>query len=87
MLAASLAGRAPGYTSLGFPDPLQALIDVEATTRIGAEPHQRTPDRVAQRNRYRDRSLTTAAGDLELRIPKLRSGSFFLSPGSPPRRW
>jgi putative transposase len=57
----------------------QALIDVEATTRIGAEPHQRTPDRVAQRNGYRDRSLTTAAGDLELRIPKLRTGSFFPS--------
>jgi putative transposase len=34
---------------------------------------------VAQRNGYRDRSLTTAAGDLELRIPKLRTGSFFPS--------
>src|SRR5262249_32405298 len=33
---------------------------------------------------YRDRPLTTAAGDLELRIPKLRSGSFF--PPLPERR-
>jgi putative transposase len=57
----------------------QALIDAEATAVIGAEPHQRTPARVAQRNGYRDRPVTTAAGDLELRIPKLRSGSFFPS--------
>jgi putative transposase len=57
----------------------QALIDAEATARVGAGPHQRTPERVAQRNGYRDRMLTTAAGDLELRIPKLRSGSFFPS--------
>jgi transposase-like protein len=57
----------------------QALIDAEATAVIGAAPHERTPDRVAQRNGYRDRPLTTAAGDLELRIPKLRTGSFFPS--------
>jgi putative transposase len=55
----------------------QALIEAEATARVGAEPHQRTPDRVTQRNGYRDRLWTTAAGDLELRIPKLRTGSFF----------
>jgi putative transposase len=57
----------------------QALIDAEATARAGAGPHQRTPARVTHRNGYRDRLLTTAAGDLELRIPKLRSGSFFPS--------
>jgi transposase-like protein len=57
----------------------QALIEAEATAMIGAEPHQRTPDRITQRNGYRDRILTTAAGDLELRIPKLRTGSFFPS--------
>jgi putative transposase len=57
----------------------QALIDAEATARIGAEPHQRTQTRVTQRNGYRDRVVTTAAGDVELRIPKLRAGSFFPS--------
>jgi putative transposase len=46
---------------------------------IGAEPHQRTPERLAQRNGHRGRVLTTSAGDLELRIPKLRAGSFFPS--------
>ena len=57
----------------------QALIEAEATARIGAEPHQRTESRTAQRNGYRDRLVTTAAGDVELRIPKLRTGSFFPS--------
>jgi putative transposase len=57
----------------------QALIDAEATTRIGAAPHERTPARVTHRNGYRDRLVSTAAGDVELRIPKLRAGSFFPS--------
>ncbi|GII59554.1 hypothetical protein Pth03_79430 [Planotetraspora thailandica] len=58
---------------------LQALIEAEATAMIGAAPHQRTDQRTTQRNGHRDRLLTTAAGDLELKIPKLRSGSFFPS--------
>ncbi len=57
----------------------QALIDAELTAVIGAGPHERTPDRTAQRNGHRPRTLTTTAGDLELRIPKLRAGSFFPS--------
>jgi len=57
----------------------QALIDAELSAVIGAEPHQRTDTRTAQRNGSRPRTLTTTAGDLELRIPKLRTGSFFPS--------
>ena len=57
----------------------QALIEAELTAVIGAEPHQRTDARTAQRNGHRPRTLTTTAGDLELRIPKLRTGSFFPS--------
>lgn len=56
---------------------LQELIELEATERIGAEPYERTGDRVAERNGHRPRQLTTKAGDVELRIPKLRKGSFF----------
>jgi putative transposase len=56
---------------------LQALIDTEATEVIGAEPHQRVASRTNQRNGGRDRLLSTKAGDVELRIPKLRRGSFF----------
>src|SRR4029450_4379493 len=57
----------------------QALIEAQLTAVIGAAPHERTPDRLAQRNGHRPRVLTTTAGDLELRIPKLRAGSFFPS--------
>jgi transposase-like protein len=57
----------------------QALIEAELTAAIGAGPHERTETRTAQRNGSRPRTLTTTAGDLELRIPKLRTGSFFPS--------
>jgi putative transposase len=58
---------------------LQQLIEAEATAVIGAGPHERTDARTAQRNGHRDRVLSTTAGDVELAIPKLRTGSFFPS--------
>ena len=57
----------------------QALIEAELTAVIGAAPHERSETRTAQRNGSRPRTLTTTAGDLALRIPKLRAGSFFPS--------
>lgn len=57
----------------------QALIEAELTAVIGAGPHERTDARLAQRNGHRSKTITTTAGDLELRIPKLRAGSFFPS--------
>jgi transposase-like protein len=58
---------------------LQALIDTEATEQIGAGYYERTETRTAQRNGSRDRLLATKAGDVDLKIPKLRKGSFFPS--------
>ena len=55
----------------------QELIDAEATSVIGAGMFERTSQRTSQRNGTRSRVLSTTAGDLELRIPKLRTGSFF----------
>jgi putative transposase len=55
----------------------QELIDAEAAAFIGAAPFERSSDRTALRNGSRPRTLTTTAGDLDLRIPKLRQGSFF----------
>jgi hypothetical protein len=57
----------------------QALIEAELAEAIGAGPHERSAERTNQRNGHRSRTLTTTAGDLELRIPKLRTGSFFPS--------
>ncbi|GAB3851848.1 IS256-like element IS1553 family transposase [Nocardioides maradonensis] len=65
---------------------LQELIELEATERIGAAPYERTEDRTAERNGHRSRMLTTKAGDVELRIPKLRKGSYFPSILEPRRR-
>lgn len=56
---------------------LQELIELEASEHIGAAPYERSEERVAERNGHRSRVLTTKAGDVELRIPKLRKGSFF----------
>jgi hypothetical protein len=39
--------------------------------------HERSAERVSYRNGYRDRSLDTRVGSLQLRIPKLRQGSYF----------
>jgi len=56
---------------------LQALIEAEVSGVIGAEPHERTEGRTNYRNGHRPRLLASKAGDIELKIPKLRSGSFF----------
>ncbi|BAS16675.1 transposase for insertion sequence element IS1081 [Arthrobacter sp. Hiyo8] len=55
----------------------QQLIEAEATAFIGAAPSERTDERTTQRNGTRHRTLSTTAGDLNLEIPKLRTGSFF----------
>src|SRR3546814_8219178 len=65
---------------------MQDLIDAELTAAIGAEPHERTESRLNQRNGARPRTLSTPAGDVELRIPKLRVGSFYPSLLEPRRR-
>jgi putative transposase len=65
---------------------LQSLVDAEAIAFIGAEPHERTETRTTQRNGARDKTVTTAAGDLTIAIPKVRSGSFFPALLAPRRR-
>ena len=65
---------------------LQALVDAEATAHIGAARHERTDTRTTQRNGSRDKVVSTTAGDLTVRIPKTRTGSFFPSLLAPRRR-
>ena len=55
----------------------QRLMALEVEALTGAEPGARTPERLNQRNGYRDRDWETRAGTIELRIPKLRKGSYF----------
>jgi len=65
---------------------LQAVVDAEATSHIGAGLHQRNDDRTTRRNGTRDKLVTTAAGDLTVKIPKVRTGSFFPALLAPRRR-
>ena len=65
---------------------LQALIEAEAAQHIGADRYERSASRTTHRNGTRARLLSTKAGDVELRIPKLREGSFFPALLEPRRR-
>jgi transposase-like protein len=65
---------------------LQQLIELEADQAIGAGRYERTEARTTHRNGSRSRLLSTKAGDVELRIPKLRTGSFFPALLEPRRR-
>jgi putative transposase len=65
---------------------LQELIELEAAQAIGAGRYEGTDERTTHRNGSRSRLLGTKAGDVELRIPKLRPGSFFRALLEPPTR-
>ena len=64
----------------------QALIEAEAAAALGADRHERTVQRRGHRNGSRERLLATPAGDVQLRIPRFRTGSFFPSLLEPRRR-
>ena len=55
----------------------QRLMELEVESLTGAAHGERSPARVNHRNGYRDRDWETRAGSVELRIPKLRKGSYF----------
>src|SRR4051794_40606 len=62
------------------------LMDAEVTAQIGAAHGERTPERLTQRNGHRTRAWDTRVGELELAIPRLRTGSYFPSFLEPRRR-
>jgi putative transposase len=88
-LAARLAGTDPSLsTSLRdiLAAALQELIEAELTQVIGAASGEHTATRTAMRNGHRPKLLSTPAGDVEVGIPKLRTGSFFPELLEPRRR-
>src|SRR4051812_18063221 len=55
----------------------ERLMDLEVETLTGAPAGVRSPERLNQRNGYRERAWDTRAGRIDLAIPKLRKGSYF----------
>jgi len=56
---------------------LQMLMEAVVDGLIGAGRYERSGERTTWRNGFRDRSLDTRLGKLQLRIPKLRQGAYF----------
>ena len=64
----------------------ERLMELEVGGQTGAAYGEKSPERQAQRNGYRDRGWQTRAGNVELRIPKLRTGSCYFPSFLEPRR-
>ena len=65
---------------------VEGIMEAEVSAQIGAEHGERNPERVTHRNGYRNRTWDTRVGTMDLRIPKLREGSYFPSLLEPRRR-
>jgi len=64
----------------------QQLIELEAEEVIGAGRYERSPERQTHRNGTRERQLETRVGEITVKIPKLRQGSYFPSILEPRKR-
>src|ERR1700737_3007954 len=64
----------------------EELMEMELAEHVGAERHERTPERSGYRNGYRERAWDTRVGTIELQVPRVRDGSFFPSLLEPRRR-
>jgi transposase-like protein len=59
---------------------------MEVQQHLGAARHERSAERVGQRNGYRERSWDTRVGTVELKVPRVRDGGYFPSLLEPRRR-
>lgn len=64
----------------------QALMEGEVSQHLGAERHERSGERSGYRNGYRERPWDTRVGTLDLRVPRVRDGSYFPSLLEPRKR-
>ena len=70
-------GGQPDFLRTIAENVLQLIMEADVDGLIGAGRHERSGERATWRNGYRDRSLDTRVGTLNLKIPKLRAGSYF----------
>ena len=57
-------------------ETLNAMLDAEVDALCGAQRYERSPDRVDTRARHYDRKFHTKAGEVNLKMPKLRAQTF-----------
>jgi transposase-like protein len=62
----------------------QRMMDMDVESLCAAAYGERSPERANSRNGYRERTWETRGGSVDLKIPKLRKGSYF--PGPPGRK-
>ncbi len=55
----------------------EALMELEVSQHLGAEKHERTEERRGYRNGYRERPWDTRVGTLQVKVPRVRDGSYF----------
>ena len=55
---------------------LNQVLEAQVSEHVKAAPYERTDERAGYRNGYREREMKTRVGTLELRVPRVRSGSF-----------
>jgi putative transposase len=66
----------PGFLKEIVREVLQQVLEAEMTRHIGAAPYERTDERRGYRNGYKERTLKTRVGTIELLVPKDREGTF-----------
>ena len=64
----------------------QALMEAEVAQHLGAGRYERTSARTGERNGHRERRWDTRVGSLQLRVPRVRDGSYFPALLEPRRR-
>jgi len=85
-LSKAASGADVNFLREGVRALAQALMELEVSERIGAEKHERSDGRLTHRNGYRERMWDTQVGAIDLKIPKLREGSYMPSLVEPRRR-
>jgi putative transposase len=68
-------GRDEAFSKL-LEEIFNQVLLAQSSEQVGAEPYERTEERTAYRNGFRDRQMTTRVGTLTLRVPRHRNGKF-----------
>lgn len=68
-------GRDKAFSKL-LEEIFNQVLLAQSTEQLGAKPYERTDERTAYRNGFRDRNMTTRVGTLSLKVPRHRNGQF-----------